>query len=193
MPKVSVVGTTSWGLTLGIILARKGLKVSLLARTEKEAVDLQKTGLRSSGFPVNEISSTLSVTHDPHEMLADSKAVILAVPSQTLRQNVRFIKQYLSKSVLVASAAKGIETGTRLRMSQVLAEEIPPALHANMCVISGPNLSREILLGLPAATVVASQDPESSRALQKRTKSTCQWYLGSAGNWATDGVAVHTR
>jgi glycerol-3-phosphate dehydrogenase (NAD(P)+) len=167
MPKVSIVGTTSWGLTLGIVLARKGLKISLLARTEKEAVDLQKTGLRSSGFPINEISSTLSVTHDPHESLADSKAVILAVPSQSMRQNTRVLKNYLSKSILIASAAKGIEIGTRLRMSQVIAEEIDPHLHQNICVLSGPNLSREILMGLPAATIAASQHEEVSRAMQK--------------------------
>jgi glycerol-3-phosphate dehydrogenase (NAD(P)+) len=167
MPKVAVIGTTSWGVTLGIVLARKGLKVSLLARTEKEAVDLQSTGLRSSGFPISGISSNLSVTHNPQEALADSRAVILAVPSQTMRQNLQPIKKYFSKSMLIASAAKGIEIGTKLRMSQVIAEEIETHLHANTCVISGPNLSREILMGLPAATVVAAQDPEVSRAMQR--------------------------
>jgi glycerol-3-phosphate dehydrogenase (NAD(P)+) len=167
MPRVAIVGTTSWGVTLGIVLARKGLKISLLARTEKEAIDLQNTGLRSSGFPINEISSNLSVTHSPREALADSKAVILAVPSQTMRQNVQNIKSCLSKSIIIASAAKGIEIGTRLRMSQVIAAEIDPRLHQNICVISGPNLSREILMGLPAATVVAAQDKEVSRTMQK--------------------------
>ncbi len=67
MPKVSIIGTTSWGMTLGIILARKGLKVGLWARTEKEAVDLKNTGFRSSGFPINEIPANLSVTDDPRK------------------------------------------------------------------------------------------------------------------------------
>jgi glycerol-3-phosphate dehydrogenase (NAD(P)+) len=167
MPKVSIVGTTSWGVTLGIILARKGLKISLLARTEKEAVDLQNTGLRSSNFPISGISSTLSVTHNPQEALADSRAVILAVPSQTMRQNLQVIKDCLPKSILIASAAKGIEIGTKLRMSQVIAEEVDAKLHANICVLSGPNLSREILMGMPAATVVASPNGEVSRAMQR--------------------------
>jgi glycerol-3-phosphate dehydrogenase (NAD(P)+) len=167
MPKVSIVGTTSWGVTLGIVMARRGLKISLLARTEKEAVDLQKTGLRSSGFPFNEISSNLSVTNDPQEALVDSKAVILAVPSQTMRQNIQPIKGFLSKSIIIASAAKGIEIGTKLRMSQVIAQEIEPRLHHNICVISGPNLSREILMGLPAATIVAAEDEDIGRSMQK--------------------------
>ncbi len=167
MPKVAIVGTTSWGVTLGIVLARKGLKISLLARTGKEAVDLQSTGLRSGGFPISGIPSSLSVTSDPQEALADSRAVILAVPSQTMRQNLQTIKKYISKYMLIASAAKGIEIGTKLRMSQVIAEEINTHQHNNICVISGPNLSREILMGLPAATVVAAQKAEVSRAMQR--------------------------
>ncbi len=167
MPKISMVGTTSWGLTLGIILARKGLKVGLLARTEKEALDLKNTGLRSSGYTINETSSNLSVTHDPREALAESKAVILAVPSQTMRQNIREIKKYLNKSIIIGSAAKGIEIGTNQRMSQVIAEEIDPKLRHNICVLSGPNLSREILMGLPAATIAASDDKDVSRMMQR--------------------------
>ncbi len=167
MPKISIIGTTSWGMTLGIILARKGLKVSLWARTEKEAVDLKNTGCRSSGFPINEIPSTLTVTNNPKEAVSDSKAVILAIPSQTMRQNIRTIKKYLSKSILIASAAKGLEVGTNLRMSQVIAEEINPKLRHNICVLSGPNLAREILMGLPAATIAAAEDDKSSRILQR--------------------------
>jgi glycerol-3-phosphate dehydrogenase (NAD(P)+) len=167
MPKISMVGTTSWGLTLGIILARKGLKVGLLARTEKEALDLKNTGLRSSGYTIHETSSNLSVTHDPREALAESKAVILAVPSQTMRQNIRVIKKYLNKSTIIGSAAKGIEIGTNQRMSQVIAEEIDLKLRHNICVLSGPNLSREILMGLPAATIAASDDKDVSRMMQR--------------------------
>jgi len=167
MPKVSVIGTTSWGMTLGTILAHKGLKVGLWARTEKEATDLKNTGFRSSGFPINEIPSSLHVTDDPHEALADSKAVILAVPSQTVRQNIRIIKPYITRSMLVASAAKGFEMGTNLRMSQVIAEEINPRFRPNICILSGPNLAREVLMGLPAATIAAAEDENVSRMMQR--------------------------
>lgn len=167
MPKVSVVGTTSWGITLAVILARKGLKVDLWARTEKEAFDLKSAGTESGIFTPSEVPSFLSITHDPQEALAESKAVILAIPSQTMRQNIQAIKTHLSKSMLIASAAKGLEIGTNRRMSQVIAEEVEPHLRRNICVLSGPNLAREILIGLPAATVVASEDPESSRMLQR--------------------------
>ena len=167
MPKVSIIGTTSWGITLGIILALKGQKIGLWARTEKEALDLKNTGLRSSGFPINEIPSGISVTNDPGEALADSKAVILAIPSQTMRQNIRIIKPHLARSMVIASAAKGLEIGTNRRMSQVIAEEVDSKLKHNICVLSGPNLAREVLMGLPAATIAASENQEAARTLQR--------------------------
>jgi glycerol-3-phosphate dehydrogenase (NAD(P)+) len=166
MPKVSIVGTTSWGLTLGIILARKGLKVGLLARTEKEAVDWKNTGIISS-VSLEEASSHITVTDDPEKALSESRAVILAVPSQSMRQNIQAISKYLDKSILIASAAKGLEIGTKMRMSQVIAEEIDPHSRHNIGVLSGPNLAREVLLGLPAATIAAAENEDVSRMMQR--------------------------
>jgi glycerol-3-phosphate dehydrogenase (NAD(P)+) len=67
----------------------------------------------------------------------------------------------------VASAAKGLEVGSGLRMSQVIAEEINPDFWYNICVISGPNIAWEILNGLPALTVVAAEKESVSRKAQK--------------------------
>jgi glycerol-3-phosphate dehydrogenase (NAD(P)+) len=167
MPKVSIVGTTSWGMTLGIILVQKGLKVSLLTRTEKETADLKNKGLHPNGSLTHEVPENLSITEDPQEALSESKAVILAVPSQTMRQNIRYINKNISQTMLIISAAKGLEIGTKRRMSQVIMEEIDFHLRHNICVMSGPNLSSEILTGLPAATVVASDNVEVSRTAQR--------------------------
>ena len=167
MPKITVVGTTAWGMTMGVLLANKGTRVDLLARTQKEAVDLQNSGLKSDGFVLNTIPANFRVIENPREALADSKAVILAVPSQTMRTNIQVISQFLSKSVIIASATKGLEIDSKKRMSQVIAEEIDPKLKHNICVLSGPNLAREIMLGLPAATIVASESDEVSRSMQR--------------------------
>lgn len=167
MLKISIIGVTSWGITLGVLLAQKGLSVNILARTEKEAVELKGSGLLPGGLPVNEVPSSLSVTASPRQSLNNAKVAVLAVPSQTMRQNIRVIRDYLEKSTLIASAAKGIEIGSNLRMSQVIAEEIDPLLHPNIGVLSGPNLAREIMTGLPAATIAAAEKEEVSRGLQR--------------------------
>ena len=111
--------------------------------------------------------SGLSVTSDPGEALADSKAVILAVPSRPCATNIRVIKPHITKYMIITSAAKGLEIGTNKRMSQVIAEEIDPKLKHNICVLSGPNLAREILMGLPAATVAAAEETETARTMQR--------------------------
>jgi len=167
MPKIAIIGTTAWGTTLGMVLAHKGLEVWLWARTEQEATELRSAGpnpvlIRGIVFPAQ-----LSVTSLLSEALADAKAVILAVPSQTMRQNIKLVAEHLNGSTLIVSAAKGLEIGSNKRMSQVVAEEIDPRFWSNICVLSGPNLSREILRELPAATVVAAENEGVARIVQK--------------------------
>ncbi|MFC2043770.1 NAD(P)H-dependent glycerol-3-phosphate dehydrogenase [Chloroflexota bacterium] len=167
MPKIAIIGTTAWGLTLGAILSNNGLKVRLWARNEQEATELKRAESNprlSSGVA---FSSKLSVTASLSEALGGVKAVILAVPARSMRQNMKLVGKQLDDSMLILSAAKGLEIDTNQRMSQVIAEEIEPYLHPNICVLSGPNLSQEVLQGLPAATVVAANDEAIARKAKK--------------------------
>jgi glycerol-3-phosphate dehydrogenase (NAD(P)+) len=144
--KATIIGNTSWGNTLGALLSDKGAAVTLWARSEAEAKELNR-GRR--GY-----SSTSHI----REALSGAALAIWAVPSQKLRQNVRQAKNYLTSSMLLISAAKGLEVHSGKRMSQVLAEEVVPSLREQICVLSGPNLAGEIAQGLPAASVIAAQD-----------------------------------
>jgi len=167
MEKIAIFGTTSWGTTLALMLAAKGMEVRLWARTEKEANRLIKSGHKNSQFANFPFPSNLLVTHRIDEAMHDVKAVIMAVPSQTMRQNITLAAPHLTKSTIIMSAAKGLEIGSGKRMSQVIAEEINPHFRDNICVCSGPNLSREILHSLPAATVVAAEKVTVARKAQK--------------------------
>jgi len=167
MPKIAIIGTTIWGMTLGVVLARKGLQVRLWARTEQEASELSNAGCNPALLPDTTFPPQLSITSSLSEALADVKAVILVVPSQTMRQNIRLVAGHLKGSMLVVSAAKGLEIGSNKRMSQVIAEEIDPHFQSNICVLSGPNLALEILRSLPAATVVAAENEAVARMVQR--------------------------
>jgi glycerol-3-phosphate dehydrogenase (NAD(P)+) len=161
MPKVTIIGNTSWGNTLGVLLSDKGAAVKLWARSEAEAKELNQ-GHRS-------YSSTSHIG----EALNGADLAIWAVPSQKLRENVSQAKNYLTNSMLLMSAAKGLEVDSGRRMSQVLAEEIAPSLRKQICVLSGPNLAKEVAQGLPAAAVVAAQDvalAERARELMESPK-----------------------
>ncbi|MEE9520999.1 MAG: NAD(P)H-dependent glycerol-3-phosphate dehydrogenase [Dehalococcoidales bacterium] len=167
MPKIAIIGTTTWGKTLGVVLAHKGLEVRLWARTPQEAAELRKAGPNSDLLPGATFPPQLSITSSLDEALAEVRAVILVVPSQTMRQNIKLVQGYLDESMIIVSAAKGLELGSCKRMSEVIAEEIDPRFHSNICVLSGPNLSREIIRDLPAATVVAAEDEAVAREAQE--------------------------
>ena len=167
MLKVAIIGTTIWGTTLGVILAQKGVQVGLWARTEQEAAEWGNNGPDSGSSPDVTFPPQLSITSQLDEAFDEAKAVILVVPSQAMRQNIKLVASHLEKSMLVVSAAKGLEIGSGKRMSQVIAEEIDPRFQSNICVLSGPNLAREVLRGLPAATVAAAEDSSVARKVQR--------------------------
>jgi len=161
MPKVTIIGNTSWGNTLGALLSDKGAAVKLWTRSEAEAEEL------------NQGKHSYSSTSYIEEALNGADLVIWAVPSQKLRQNVSQTKNYLTNSMLLMSAAKGLEVNSGKRMSQVMAEEIAPPLRQQICVLSGPNLAKEIAQGLPAASIIAAQDlalAERARELMESSK-----------------------
>ncbi len=156
MPEVTVIGPTSWGITLAVIMAQKGVSVSLWCRSESEAQALNSSRESRQRLPGIPFPQTLTVTSDLPEAMNGSRLVLLAVPSQKMRENAKRIAPYVKHEMLIMSASKGLELGTSLRMSQVLCEELGQEHASRCCVLSGPNLAREVAQGLPSATVVAA-------------------------------------
>jgi glycerol-3-phosphate dehydrogenase (NAD(P)+) len=165
MQKIAIIGTTSWGITLSVILAKKGAEVRLWARTQREASKLRKSG--TDRFPDIIIPETITITHVMAEALKEAEAVILPVPSETMRQNISRAAGHLTKSMIIINASKGLEIGSNKRMSQVIADEINPRFASNICVLSGPQLSQEIIHGRPAAAVVAAVEKDTAKKAQK--------------------------
>lgn len=145
MAKATIIGNTTWGNTLGTLLSNNGVTVTLWARSEGEAEQL------------NHEKHSYASTSDIAEATDGTELVILAVPSQKFRENITQIKHHLNNRTLLMSAAKGLEVDSGKRMSQIIEEEVPP-LKKQICVLSGPNLAKEIAQGLPAASVLAAQD-----------------------------------
>ena len=166
MPKVGIVGTTSWGTTLGVITAQQGVDVSIWARTRAEAAQLETERENARFLPGVPFPNSLSVSSSPCEALGDADIVLIVVPSRTFRHNIRRVSGALRDDAIVVSATKGLETDTGKRMSEVLADELPPTMHSGICALSGPNLSREIIGGKPASTVIASTNADAARTAQ---------------------------
>lgn len=158
MAKVAIIGTTTWGTVLGTILARKGISARLWARTEKEAFNMNSSRSNSLFLPGIRFPGKMSTSHLLPDVLKGADMVIMAVPAQTMRKNIRFVAQYIQGDPIILSVSKGLEMESALRMSQVISEEIN--YHACICALSGPNLAKEIVQGLPAASIVACPEEE---------------------------------
>ena len=165
MAKVAIIGATTWGNTLGRLLAGKGIAVGIWARTEARAAELNQELQNYQSESVSH--KCLSFTDNINEALSSAELVICAVPAQSLRQNVRQVSGSLNDSMILVNAAKGLEANTGKRMSEVMMEEVTSALKERVCVLSGPNLSREINQGLPATSMVAARDIEVAKRVQE--------------------------
>ena len=167
MARVTVIGTTSWGTTLAILLANNGSDVALWARTEEEAAALRQAGENPRLPPGSTFPAGLRVTASLHDSVPDSDMVVVSVPSRSLRENMRAVVPHLVGGAIVLSATKGLENESARRMSEVMEEELPEQFHDRIGVLSGPNLAREIVRGMPASTVIASRSEDVALRAQE--------------------------
>ena len=170
MSIVTVVGATSWGTTLGIIMARQGHDARLFARTEAEARSLESRRENVRFVPGFQFPDTMRARADDASF-SNAEVVIFAVPSHTLRGNVRKVATLIPSDCIVVSAVKGLELDTGKRMSEILREEMPNGDDRAVCALSGPNLASEIARGRPAPTVIASRDSDAALRAQAITNS----------------------
>lgn len=161
--RIGIVGLTSWGFGLSAILARAGKDVVLIARSEAEAmtVSARRTHPRLHGASLPE---RVQVQTAKTAGLSSLRVLILAVPAQRLRENIRYLAPLLRTDRLLLSASKGLEEESGKRMSEVLAEEAGGG--RPVAVLSGPNLVSELLDGQPAAAVLACADLSLAVQLQ---------------------------
>ncbi len=169
--KICVIGTGSWGTTLAVLFARQSMNVSLWARTLDEAAALNARRENVDFLPGIPFPLTLQVTSELGDALRDARIILVVVPSQTFRANLKPLRELITPEHIVVSATKGIELDTMQRMSEIIHVELPQLPSEQIAVLSGPNIAREIAAGLPASTVVAGSDESVAREVQAQLLS----------------------
>lgn len=159
------MGAGSWGTAFAKVLAEAGTDVTIWARRAEVAQALDTEHRNPFYLPGVQLPP-VRATDDHRAALVDADLVVLAVPSQSLRANLDRWKGDIDPDATLLSLAKGIETGTLLRMSQVIAE-VTGAEPGRIAVLSGPNLAGEIVQRQPAATVIACTDTERAGVAQR--------------------------
>ena len=162
----TVVGTTTWGTTLAVLAARSGQPVRLLCRTSEEAENLRTAGKHTRRLPGVALPDKLVPYANVECAVSSARLVVIAVPSDRFRENVRRIAAHVPPDAVVLSVTKGLELPAGLRMSEVMTQELPNHPAGQFAVLSGPNLAGEIIAGKPALTVVAAPNESASRLVQ---------------------------
>jgi len=165
MAKVAVMGGGSFGTAIAVVFADSGQDVSLWTLEADAAAEINASHTNEKYHPGITLPESIRAGTDQAEALQGAEIVLLAVPAQTIGENLRAWHELITGDPLVVSVMKGIELGTMRRMSQVIEED--GGIRADrIAVISGPNLAREVAQRQPAATTVASVDPNRAMQLQ---------------------------
>ena len=162
--RTAVVGAGSWGTALAMHLARVGHVVPLCARDGALAAAMQAARENTPYLPGVPLPDGVEPTADHHGAVASAGMVVWAVPSHGTRATLRRLAPSIRPGTIVVSATKGLERDRWVRMSQVLAEELPPS--CPVVVLSGPSFAEEVARELPTAVVVAASDQAAIQHVQ---------------------------
>ncbi|MDD5167002.1 MAG: NAD(P)-dependent glycerol-3-phosphate dehydrogenase [Candidatus Omnitrophica bacterium] len=161
---IAVLGDGGWGTTLAILLSRKGFNVSLWSAFADYAKYLDKKRVNTKFLPKVKIPKEIKITHDLRDVIKEKDLIILAIPSQYLRQTLNKIKEFgPDNKAIYVSVVKGIEISTLKRMSEVIHEILGKV---KLAVLSGPTIAHEVAYGIPTTAVVAAKDKKIRTYLQ---------------------------
>ena len=161
--RVTVLGAGSWGTTVAH-LAAHNVETTLWARDPEVAEGIETDHRNHRYLERFELHRDLRATADLGAAVRDADVVVMGVPSHGFRSTLEQVADHVRAWVPVVSLAKGLEQGSRLRMTQVIDEVLPGHPYG---VLTGPNLAKEILAGDAAASVIAMSDENVGDELQK--------------------------
>ncbi len=158
MEQVAVIGAGSWGTALAVLLAKKDLKVRMWSIEPHVVVEMNNERTNGSYLPGIRIPENIMVFDSIEETLHKSTAVVLSVPAQAFRENIKKIIPHLTGDHIVINTSKGIEETSLKTISGVFREEAGEDLYRNFVVLSGPSHAEEVGRGIPTAVVAAGAD-----------------------------------
>ena len=160
--KVGLLGGGSWGTTVASLTAKNADTV-LWARDEETVNEINNHHTNSKYLPGALLHKSLTATTSIEEVVSTADVLIMGIPSQYFRSVLKEAKPFIRPWIPIISLAKGLELGTKMRMTQIIEQELPghPA-----GVLTGPNLAKEIHSGQAAAAVISMVDQIIAKKLQ---------------------------
>jgi glycerol-3-phosphate dehydrogenase (NAD(P)+) len=164
MNKVSFLGCGSWGGALGLVLANKAMRVSMWHRNPQIVKALTDTRIHylvsSLTFPSN-----VSFTSSIEGAISGADTIIIAVPSQSIREILQSNKDLFNKTQTIVNVSKGIEIDTLMTVSEIILDVLGDSF-TKVVTLSGPSHAEEVIQGHPTTLVSASKNSNAAREVQ---------------------------
>lgn len=163
--QIAVVGTGSFGTALAGVIATNGHVCTLIGRNMAVVKEINRERTNAKYLPGVQIADNVIATTDWLAIL-EAELIVIAVPSHAMRETCRLLQPFYRKGTIVVHVTKGLEMGTRARMSAVILEEIPTLAKRDLAVLSGPSHAEEIARSLPTTLVVSSAAKTTAEFVQ---------------------------
>ncbi|EOD01282.1 NAD(P)H-dependent glycerol-3-phosphate dehydrogenase [Caldisalinibacter kiritimatiensis] len=161
--KISILGGGSWGTALAILLGKKGYNIDLWTRDKEQCEHMNTARENTKYLPGIVIPNNVNIVNDIEKAIYKNDIIVLAIPSHAVRSAVELIKNNVNEGQVIVNVAKGIETDSLHRISEIVSEVIPNSKYA---VLSGPSHAEEVARDMPTTIVAASNDIETAKYVQ---------------------------
>lgn len=173
--RICVLGAGTWGTALASLLVGNGNSVVLWSAIPAE-IDALSTTKRHKNLLGAIIPDALEYSKDIAEACSGAELVLFVVPSEFIRSTARLVVPCVEDGVILASAAKGIEGGTLMTMTEIIEDEVKAGrsdLKFTSVAISGPTHAEEVSRGLPTSIVSASENEDVAMRIAKIFSNSC--------------------
>lgn len=160
---IAFLGAGRWGCALALLLSRRGHQVRMWEFSAERLAALQSTRVAPDLPDSARLPDTVVLTDRLPDALAAAGAVVLALPTQTLRANLDCLADVLTGNPIIVSVMKGIEIGTRLRVSEIILRALPKA---RIAVLTGPGIPYDVAAGDPTSLVVAAPSESDAQLIR---------------------------
>jgi len=166
MSKVCILGAGSWAIALSVLLHSNRHQVSMWEFNAEDMKKLVSNRESLQKLPGVRIPDEVEITDCLEDAVKGKKALLLALPSHTVREVARKLSHADLDNAVIVNLAKGIENNTLCRMSEVLVQELPETYHKKIVTLSGPSHAEEVARKIPTSVVVAGFDEDIAKEAQ---------------------------
>ena len=166
MQKVAILGAGSWGTAQALLLSKKTRQINLWGRVQ-DGIEVMRTERENKRFlPGVSLPDNVVPTIDLKAALEGAKLIVLAVPTQAVREVLQLLTPYLKKDTIIVNTAKGLEIETAMRLSRVAEDVLGGPIREHFAVLSGPSHAEEVARGVPTVVTAASYSRETAIIVQ---------------------------